>query len=206
MMIALLLLSNAYSKQGILMMKAIRTCILIVLITSLSSVVFSQEEDANTGQDFTKPLTRFDIRYKFQQITGDTDKSLMTFRVEKPFPLEDGWKLSTRFEVPLISSDVSSRDNLNGDYEFGFGDILTRVSFISPQYDRFAYGVGARMIWPTGTQDQMGTGKYQLAPTFGAIYYPEDLPKGSFYAIVLRDFFDIGGKDDRADIHQLSKL
>ena len=185
-------------------MKKIFMIIVLLLLVLPVMAQEQAEEEVNTGQDFTKPLTRFDIRYKYQQTTGDLETSLLTLRVDKPFILDGGWKLSTRFDVPFIYSDVPSLDNPNGDYEFGFGDTLTQALFISPPQGRFAYGIGAQMIWPTATEDQMGTGKYQFAPTIGAIYYPESLPKGSFYAIVVRDFFDIGGKDDRADIHQLS--
>jgi hypothetical protein len=194
---------NRYANETLTPMLVSQSNFLSSTITEERSIT-AQEEEVNTGQDFTKPLTRFDIRYKYQNTTGDTETSLWTFRVDKPFVLNDGWKLSTRFDLPLIYSDVASLDNPRGDYEFGFSDTLTQALFISPQHGHFAYGFGAQMIWPTASQDQMGTGKYQLAPTIGAIYYPEDLPKGSFYAIVLRDFFDIGGDDDRADIHQFS--
>jgi len=50
----------------------------------------------------------------------------------------------------------------------------------------------------------MGKGKYQLAPAVGAVYYPENWSKGSHIALILLDFFDYAGKDNRSDIHQLS--
>jgi hypothetical protein len=58
--------------------------------------------------------------------------------VDTPFLLDDGWKLSTRFDVPFIYSDVPSLDNPNGDYEFRFSDTLTQALFISPPQGRFA--------------------------------------------------------------------
>jgi len=161
------------------------------------------KEEVNTGQDFTKPLNRFDIRYKYQQTTGDFDTSLTTFRLDAPFRLKDGWQLSTRFDLPLVRSDVPSWDNPNGDYETGAGDILSQFLFIAPPQGRWAYGFGAQMIFPAASQDQMGTGKYQLLPTVGGIYYPESMPKGSFVGMLVRDGFDIAGQDDRAGIHEL---
>lgn len=168
--------------------------------------VFAQDEakeEVNTGQDVTKPLSRFDIRYKYQQTTGDFDTSLTTLRLDAPFRLKDGWQLSTRFDMPLVRSDVPSRDNPNGDYEFGTGDFLSQFLLIPPQKGRWACGFGTQVIWPTGSQDQMGTGKYQLVPSAAAIYYPKSWSKGSFAGLMIRDGFDIAGKDDRKHIHEL---
>src|SRR3990172_9030848 len=118
---------------------------LLLLICYMCQGIFAQDEtkeEVNTGQDFAKPLSRFDIRYKFQQTTGDFDTSLMTLRLDTPFRMESGWQLSTRFDLPLIRSDVTSLDNPNGDYETGAGDFLTQFLFITPPQGRWAYGFG----------------------------------------------------------------
>jgi len=179
---------------------------LLLMICFVCPAVFAQDEakeEINTGQDITKPLSRFDVRYKYKQTTGDYDTSLTTLRLDKPFMLDGGWQLSTRFDLPLVRSDVPSRDNPNGDYEAGAGDFLTQFLFIAPPKGRWAYGFGTQVIFPTGSQDQMGTGKYQLVPTVATVYYPERWSKGSFLGVVIRDGFDIAGKDDRNDIHEL---
>ena len=161
------------------------------------------KEEINTGQDITKPLSRFDIRLKFQQTTGNYDTSMTTLRLDVPFKFKSGWQLSTRFDLPLVRSDVPSRDNPNGDYEFGTGDFLTQFLFIAPPKGRWAYAFGTQVIFPTGSQDQMGTGKYQLVPSVAAVYYPKSWSKGSFAGLMIRDGFDIAGKDDRKHIHEL---
>ena len=171
--------------------------------TDANATQDTTKEEINTGQDITKPLSRFDIRYKYQQTTGRLDTSLMTFRLDVPFKFKSGWQLSTRFDLPLVYSDVPSRDNPRGDYEFGTGDFLTQFLFIAPPKGRWVYAFGTQVLWPTGSQDQMGTGKYQLVPTMAAVYYPERWSKGSFAAVVIRDGFDIAGKDDRKHIHEL---
>jgi hypothetical protein len=163
----------------------------------------AQQEEVNTGQDFTKPLSRFDLRYKYQQVTGELELNMWTLRLDAPFKFGDGWQLSTRFDLPILHADVPSRDNPNGDYECGVGDILTQFLVIAPPMGRGAVGFGTQVIFPTGTQDQFGTGKYQLAPTVGGLYYPPGLPKGSFLGGLLRYQFDVGGDDDRREIDQL---
>ena len=178
----------------------------IALSFICSTCVYAEDEAAseevNTGQDFARPLTRFDMRFKIQQ-NGDSDTFLSTFRVDKPFLLDNGWQLSTRFDLPLVLSDMPSRDNPNADWEAGLGDFLAQAIFITPRQDSWAAGFGLQTIWPTATQDQFGTGKYQLAPLVGAAHYPDWLPPGGFVALVVQDFFDVGGKGNRPDIHQL---
>jgi hypothetical protein len=56
-----------------------------------------QETEVNTGQDPTRPLTRLDLRLKHQDLPGDFESWVLTPRIDKPFPLDDGWLLSTRF-------------------------------------------------------------------------------------------------------------
>jgi hypothetical protein len=179
---------------------------LFLVLCWMGPGIFAQDktEEVNTGQDLTKPLSRFDIRYQYQHTTGNYDTNLMTLRLDAPVKLESGWLLSTRFDLPLVRNDIPSRDNPNGDYESGAGDLLTQFFLISPPQGRWAYAVGAQLIWPTASQDQMGTGKYQLAPSVATVYYPEAWSKGSFVGLLLRDYFDYAGDDDRADIHEMS--
>ena len=188
---------------------------LILMICFICPGVFAQantdanaaqnntKEEINTGQDITKPLSRFDIRLKFQQTTGNYDTAMTTLRLDVPFKFKNGWQLATRFDLPLVRSDVPSRDNPRGDYEFGTGDVLTQFLLIAPPKGRRAYAFGTQVLFPTGSQDQMGTGKYQLVPTVAAVYYPESWSKGSFAGIMIRDGFDFAGKDDRKHIHEL---
>ena len=74
------------------------------------SQVFAQEteepvkEEINMGQDITKPLTRFDLRLKYQDLPNDKTAEYMTLRMDKPFVLENKWVLGTRFDVPLIKT------------------------------------------------------------------------------------------------------
>lgn len=172
----------------------------------LSPLVLAREGSINTGEDILRPLDRFDIRYKYQQSTGDTDTSQMTFRLDAPFVIEDDWKLATRFDMPVVRTDMISSDNPNGDYEIGTGDVLTQFLLISPWQKNWRYGFGMRLFWPTAGQDSMGSGKYQMAPTVGLNYYPDGWSKGSYCGAGIREYFDYAGDGNRADIHQTSIL
>ncbi len=164
-------------------------------------------EEVNTGQDPTKPVTRLDIRYKYQDLPGGFTNNLITFRVDKPVPLSDsGWTLSLRVDAPVAYNDVPSRDNPNGDREFGMSDSLFQALLITPPLGddkRWALAFGTQVLFPTGSQDQFGTGKWQLAPTAAVRMAWPEVSKGSFFALLVRDQFSFAGQDERADINDL---
>jgi hypothetical protein len=212
------------------MYKFRRNCFFLVLATLLTANAFGQEtlreilrerrrerlerrgdlvtreqyEEINTGEDFTKPFARTEFRYRYSQVTGDAEASFFTFRYDTPYRLESGWLFSPRFEMPFVYTNVPSRDNPNGDYEFGAGDLSTQFLMIRPPRGNWSFASGARLTWPTASQDQMGFGKYLLAPTIGASYHPAGWERGGYVGLLIRDIFDYAGKDNRNDIHELS--
>ena len=187
-------------------------CSVLCLAITVSS--FAQEEEpVNTGQDFTKPLTRFDIRYQYQKLSGDLDQNVMILRLDKPIPLDGGKAgiFQIRTDVPLMYGDAPSRDNPNGDYEFGNGDLFTQFLYIpSPASNADlpwdAWGFGAGMLWPTASQSQFGTEKYQLFPLVGFKWNQDNWSQGSFFTFLARYYMDIAdysGGDKRDDISML---
>src|SRR5262245_28350306 len=162
-------------------------------------------EEVNTGQDPTKPLTRVDLRAQYQNLPPDDNDSMFIFtpRVDKPFVLAPGWTLATRIDVPLILTNAFSADNLDGEYEFGIDDLLAQGLLINAPSRRFAWAVGAQVIFPTAQEDQFGAGKWCVVPTVGARYALPEISKGTFFAMVARYDQSIAGDDDRRDISNL---
>jgi hypothetical protein len=161
-------------------------------------------EGINTGEDFTKPFARTESRYIYRQVTSDTEASFLIFRQDTPYRFESGWIVAPRFEIPLIYTDIPSRDNPSGDHEFGVGDISTQVLFTRPTGSRWSFASGAQLLWPTASQDQMGRGKYLAGPIAGVAYHPESWELGGFVGLVVGDSFEYAGKDNREDVHELS--
>ncbi len=171
-----------------------------------------KDETTNTGQDPTKPITRFDLRLKYQNISDldlpgfddDLRNWILTLRADSPIPVgESGWVVGSRVDLPLIINNIPSADNIDGGDEFGLSDSLIQLLAIAPAKNQKTFAVGTQVIFPTATQDQFGTGKWQLAPTLaGKVDLPAITP-GSFVALLLRDQFSFAGDSDRDDIHQL---
>ena len=147
-----------------------------------------QEEEVNTGQDFTKPLTRFDLRQKYQDLPNGKTANQTTLRIDKPIVLKNKWVLSLRADLPFISNNVVSMDNPTGDTESGVSDFLNQVMFIAPQGDKnWTWAYGAQVLWPTASQDQMGTGRFQIAPLVGAKVDHNTVSQGSFSYLLVRN-------------------
>jgi hypothetical protein len=161
----------------------------------------------NTGQDPMKPLTRFDIRFKYQNPVNDGNNWILTLRMDKPIHLENKWTIGLRFDMPFMWNDLPNRyknyQNPEGNYNFGSGDLFTKIMFITPHEGRHSYGFGLQAIFPTESDDQFGYGKYTISPIVAGLYYPECLKKGSYAGLLLRNEFSYAGDDYRTDINQL---
>ena len=188
----------------------------VLLITCVYAVEGDKTGEINTGQDITKPLSRFDFRWDAQQIDGDSTAYTTTFRFDMPIPLgeegEDGI-FYYRMDLPLVYSDAPGRDNANGDYEFGTGDFLTQFVYVPPPHmsenlpwDDFGFGV--QLIWPTASKDIMGYEQYMIKPVFGAkLNLSEKFGKGAFFLPIfgyLTDYANYSGGKSRDNVGELS--
>lgn len=175
-------------------------------IGKASDAAQAPAEEVNNGQDPTKPLTRVDFRLKHQNLPQGRQGDILTFRVDKPFVLGGGWVLSTRADLPLAYNNVPSRDNPNGDREFGIADSLFQALLVTPPLDaenRWAIGFGSQFIFPTSSQDQMGQGKWQMAPIVAARYATPEVSAGSFAALLVKEQFSFAGDENRRSVNDL---
>lgn len=182
---------------------------LVVAIAGLISAPAARAQEHphadNSGQDPTNPVTRIDVRLKYQDLPGKFQAETFTLRADKPFALGDGWKLSTRIDLPFSRSDViTPLENSDGGYELGISDTLIQALLVTPPKGKVAYAFGAQLIIPTGSDDQFTTGKWQLVPSAGIVYQLPEISRGTFVGLVVRDAFSFAGKDSREDINVLS--
>jgi hypothetical protein len=189
-------------------MKLVRKTVLAAALPTLAAIAAGPargEEEVNNGQDPTKPLTRIDLRYQYQNAPPATNDNvhIVTPRADKPFPLGGGWSLSGRVDLPLFVTEIVNPDNPGGARHSGMGDVLLQGLLIKAESKDFAWAVGAQAIFPTASEDGMGGGKYRLVPTVGARWNTPGLGAGAWFAALARYDFDVAGKDNRRHVSEL---
>jgi hypothetical protein len=173
----------------------------------------SIQDAFNNGEDFSRPLNRFDLRERYQRLPDDgglaPEKWVTTLRTDLWTGFGRGWKLYGRADLPLVyANDVTTTFNPKGHGRFGPGDLLTEVAIIPPPpTPRLAYGFGVRAVWPTAGLNEAGQGKYQIGPLVGVRSMLPEISPGSFFLLAARYQNSIASRNQnkgRADINQLN--
>jgi hypothetical protein len=179
----------------------------------------------NDGQDPLRPLRRLELRFAYTKLQPDGTpgtladgsygvidgprqeyrQGVTTLRLDLPtgFPkrwIIHDWKLATTIEVPWVSTDVPGPDG-SDDRETGLGDASAQMIMIPTAPGRFEWGFGAKGTFPTAREEQMGTGRWLVSPTAIFMWHPEWMRNDGFFGVTLRDTFDTGLPDDRAEVH-----
>lgn len=155
----------AVTRSGRDLLIAVQTFLILILVAGSSLQVANA---ANSGQDPTQPVTRFDIRFENDELPYDNnfdnnnDSDTIIFRVDAPIPLGhkgSGGVLAFRFDVPL----TSTRTNVPGESgDFGFGSVYMQFLHIVPKSwgnlpggAAWAWGYAAQLATATnGRQDR----------------------------------------------------
>jgi hypothetical protein len=68
---------------------------------------------------------------------------------------------------------------------------------------RHGFGVGLRIIAPSGTGDQFGNGRWRMLPTIGYRYSLPEISKDTYVQFVTRYSFDFAGDPNRSHTSEL---
>ncbi len=160
----------------------------------------------NTGEDETRPLTRFDLKYQYQNQAGsDHDNAnIITLRADKPFVLSQDWQLATRSDLTLYALDAVGADNPAGDTHFGLGDMLVQALLVhAPSSSRFGWFAGERLVFPTASEDRMGFGKWRTVSTVGFRNSTPGISEGSWIGFTARYDVSFAGSAERRHVSEL---
>ena len=182
------------------------------LLSGVSSAETPTEENLlNNGEDFTKPINRFDTRFQFETLPNSTysgglfenrHQETMTFRTDLVFfPKPD--QLALRLDLPMVWNNKPTSANPGGFTRFGLGDLLAQAAYIHTFDPRWAAGVGLQMLLPTATTEAFGNGKLQLAPTVGVRAELPEISRGSYAGLIVRQFDGVAGSSNRSNINYL---
>lgn len=170
-------------------------CLLIASFGSFSFLMHA--EQLNNGEDVTRPLSRFDMRVKYQ--TGADAQNgndlILTARTDLVFDLPHNWLLGIRLDLPYnfyrCPSTPTSTPCSAGDH---IGDLLLQCLIATPTYNYWTFAFGSQFYFPTGGANlEFGDGKYQILPTVAIKYDLGFLSEGSYCGVLMRQDNDLGG-------------
>jgi hypothetical protein len=147
-------------------------------VASLISIPFDLDYDHNIGP------------------VDDGDRLTLIAKPVVPITLNKEWNLISRTIVPLVTQDDIFPGA--GD-QTGLGDILQSCFFspAKPTSGGLIWGVGPVFLFPTATDDLLGSKKWGLGPT--GVLLKQSGPWT--YGMLFNHIWDVAGDDDRADIN-----
>lgn len=112
-----------------------------------------------------------------------------------PFSLSEDWNVITRTIVPVIYAESPVA---GGSDKFGLGDINQSFFFspIAPTSSGWIWGAGPVLLYPTATDDALGSEKFGLGPT--AVLLKQE--KGWTYGLLANHIWSVAGPSSRADV------
>jgi hypothetical protein len=115
---------------------------------------------------------RVDFRTYYQEDDPDgAHQWKWVLRYQRPWLLPGDWKLSWRFDLPLLYTNAVGPANRNGDYDIGIGDVLGQFAFTTPDIvPDLNVNFGFRLVAPTGGRRPFGSSQWKAAPQLGLSY------------------------------------
>ena len=178
----------------------------IILIFPLTS--FSQNDKENDKEELAKlnreldnPLAKYWSLVLQENLTinqgdavdGNVVSNTLFFQPALPIPFGKNLVFTARPVFPLVTQPDFSADATGGKKVTGFGDIQM-AAFIGPGNARgWVWGMGATFVFPTATNKNLGSGKYQLGPAVMVFHIGETWNKGIF----IQHWWSYAGDEDR---------
>jgi hypothetical protein len=158
----------------------------------------SNEELAKKLANPVAAMISVPLQFNYNDEFGPQDghQSYLNIQPVVPFSLSEHWNLIVRTIVPVIDQD----DVVPGTgSQFGLGD-TTQSLFLSPKQPGpfgLIWGVGPAFLWPTATEDELGTGKWGVGPTAVVLKQPGPWTVG----LLANHIWSYAGDEDRSDVN-----
>ena len=170
----------------------------------------SQDEAENTGEDFARPQSLFQLFYEYKTAPGsgstkgainDVTSDIVNLRMDRRIDLASQWALSLRGDLPFLAKNPITSDNPAGHFLQGVGDADVQAALVHELGGGWTAGFGARLTAPTGG-DNLSSGKWQIMPGAAVRYALSDM-SASYIEPLVRYNVSFAGDPSRKNISNL---
>jgi hypothetical protein len=166
-----------------------------------SSTLHAADDDAELAKKLSNPvasLISVPLQSNWDFGIGVNDATRFTMNVQPviPLSLNDDWNLIIRTIIPVIDAESPAPGIGSAS---GLGDI-NQSFFFSPKQPTaggWILGAGPVVLWPSATDDLLGSGKWGAGPTALALKQTG----GWTYGILANHLWSYAGEGDRADVN-----
>jgi hypothetical protein len=102
----------------------------------------------------------------------------------------------------VVSKSTTVEDSVSSTHEFGFGDTEVQVIAARPINERWAAGLGLRIIAPSA-EGTIGNGKWQVLPGVGTRILFPDRGSNTYFVPKLRYAVSVGGDPLERNVSEL---
>ncbi len=168
-----------------------KTIITAAMLICMTQVSFAQLQKNYIIHDVvpTENVTSLEFNPSLEVLenSGGTSVSKMTFKTG--FVLNK--HLNIGLEVPLARYESADKS------KNGLGDVSLALTATQYVYGAWSFGTTFEFVFPTATDDLLGTGKLQFSPSIYAVYMPQS---NFFFAAGYKQYWSTIGDGHRADI------
>ncbi len=156
----------------------------------------AQEEDpAMKAQNPLANIISMPLQWNTDFGIGPDDRTASTLNIQPIYPMGlSSWTLINRVIIPLpkMVPDVGQSSGSTT----GLGDITLMNWFSPPAKGTFMWGVGPVTIWPSATDDALGSDKFSIGPsTVFVLSNPKFV-----VASIINAYWSVGGNSEAADV------
>jgi hypothetical protein len=156
---------------------------------------------ADLAKKLSNPVANLiSVPFQFNYDTGfgpkDADRLTLNIQPVVPISITDDWNLIVRTILPVIYQD-SLADGI--DSTFGLGDTVQSFFFSpkAPTSGGWIWGVGPVFLWPTATDDLLGSEKWAAGPTAVLLHQEH----GWTYGLLANHLWSYAGESSRASVN-----